>query len=188
MRGGRDMPRVCQRMPTGRRVSCASTPAWAAILGYGAVPHRANQRTHFDASLKPRPVDRRRYAASTRRVEVQAILASMWVDEDGVAHTVALPEPQQLMSKSFRRALDQLRRSHPTQIDEILSNAEDAIFSDGAVTPDEPGVRAHYEGHPPPIEILQGDPRTPDDLAQTINQVEPRWRLDAVLALQDYVD
>ena len=125
---------------------------------------------------------------STRGVVIQAILASMWVDQDGVAHTVALPKPQQLMSKSFRRALDQLRRSHPTQIHDVLSNAEDAILSDGALTADEPEARAHYEGHPPPIGILQGDPRTPDGLAQIINQVEPRWRLDAVLTLEDYVD
>jgi hypothetical protein len=112
----------------------------------------------------------------------------MWVDEEGVAHTVALPKPQQLMTTSFRRARDELLHSHRTRLDELLAEAEDALLTEGALAPDEPEVRAHFEGRPPPVKVLRGEPETPEDLAEAIGQVEARWRLDAVLALQDYVD
>lgn len=80
----------------------------------------------------------------------------MWVTEDGVAHTVALPNPQQLMTENFRRALDQLHSKVPVQVEKVLDQAEDSLFSDGGVTPDDPDVLAQYEGCPPPVKILRG--------------------------------
>ena len=113
--------------------------------------------------------------------------AGMWVSEDGVAHTVSLPKPQQLMTRDFRRALDQLHSRLPVQVEKVLDEAEDSLFSDGGVLPDDPDVFAQYEGRPPPVKILRGPLTTPEDLAASLDRVEPRWRLDAVMALQDYI-
>lgn len=112
----------------------------------------------------------------------------MWVDDEGVAHTVALPKPRQLMTKSFRRALGALVDSHGARLDELLAEAEDTLLAGGALTPDEPEVRVIFEGRPPPAKILHGEPKSPEAVAEAVGQVDTRWRLDVVLALQDYVD
>ena len=111
----------------------------------------------------------------------------MWVSEDGVAHTVSLPKPQQLMTEKFRLALDHLHSTLPVQVEKVLDEAEDSLFSDGGMTPDDPDAFAQYEGCPPPVKILRGHLTSPEDLAASLDRVERRWRLDAVMALQDYI-
>jgi hypothetical protein len=122
-------------------------------------------------------------ATPARSVDTSGI----WVSEDGVAHTVSLAKPQQLMTKKFRRALDQLHSMLPVQVERVLDEAEDSLFSDGDAIPDEPDVFAHYEGRPPPVKILRGHLTSPENLAASLDRVERRWRLDAVMALQDYI-
>jgi hypothetical protein len=48
--------------------------------------------------------------------------SGMWVSEDGVAHTVSLPKPQQLMTKRFRRALGQVHSALPVQVENPCSS------------------------------------------------------------------
>ena len=40
----------------------------------------------------------------------------------------------------------------------------------------------------PPSDLLRGQVTTPDDVARAIDQVEASWRLDAIMALVDYLD
>ena len=52
----------------------------------------------------------------------------MWVDEHGVAHTVALPKPKVLMTKSFRGSLKAVVRSNPEAVGAALETAEEQCF------------------------------------------------------------
>ena len=110
----------------------------------------------------------------------------MWVDDDGVAHTVALPKPKQLMTKSFRGSLQRVVQSDPEAVEVALETAEEQMFE---VKPAAavPTVEAGFVGLPPPRKILRGSLEDVADLLAALERVDPRWKLDAILALQDYI-
>ena len=109
----------------------------------------------------------------------------MWIDDDGVTHTVALPDPTWVMSKDFRESLDGLvaggREALRLVVERAEARANEADWSD--LRGSEIHVRAAA-----PVGLLHGRVMNPDDLAQAIDQVVPRWQLDAILALDDYLD
>ena len=55
----------------------------------------------------------------------------MWVDEHGIAHTVALPKPKMLMTKSFRGSLEAVVRSDPEAAEVALETAEEQLIETG---------------------------------------------------------
>lgn len=112
----------------------------------------------------------------------------VWVDEQGVAHTVALPKPKQVMTKSFRHSVDFLLRTERAQVETVLAAAEEAIFEHGPGEQIDPSTEAEFEGLPPQRKILDGVLAEAKDLRSAIDAVDLRWPLDVVLALQDYVD
>jgi hypothetical protein len=112
----------------------------------------------------------------------------VWVDEQGVAHTVALPKPKQVMTKSFRHCVDSLVRTERAQVETVLAAAEEAIFERGLGESIDPGTETEFEGRTPPAKVLDGVLVEAKDLTSAIDAVDIRWRLDVVLALQDYVD
>ncbi len=108
----------------------------------------------------------------------------MWVTADGVAHTVALPEPRQVLSP---RALESLTVLMTTAAEDLLlatiERAQDAVL-EGPLHPDEDdgGV-----GCAPSPEVLDADVSTLDAVLAAIRDVDLRWRLDVVMALDDIV-
>lgn len=113
--------------------------------------------------------------------------SGMWVDYDGVAHTVALPRPKQLMTKSFRVSLEVLVQSDPDAVQAALEIAEEQVFEvePAAAAPE---VEARFVGLPPPRKILRGSVEDVSGLVAALDRVDQRWRLDAILALHDYID
>jgi hypothetical protein len=109
----------------------------------------------------------------------------MWVTADGVAHTVALPSPSELLTERALVAFENLRKGLGDEpLEELLEDEESAIFED-TLTQDTDG---RFVGLTPPRAILDGDLSTADLLVATVRAVDQRWRLDVVLALQDLID
>lgn len=109
----------------------------------------------------------------------------MWIDDRGVVHTVALPDPTGLMTPEFRRGFDAMALSHRQELQRVIDAADEEISeADLIASADED----QYVACSPPLEILRGDVRRPDDVRLSIQQVSERWRLDVVLALDDYLD
>ena len=48
----------------------------------------------------------------------------MWIDDDGVTHTAALPDPSDVMSEEFRTGLDALVVAHRLDVADVLQQAE----------------------------------------------------------------
>ncbi len=111
----------------------------------------------------------------------------MWVDEHGVAHTVALPKSKVLMTKSFRGSLEALLRSDPDTVGAALETAEEQMFAAGPMAA-EAAVEAQFVGLPPPRKILRGSMEDMSGVLAALEGVDRRWRLDAILAMQDYID
>lgn len=115
------------------------------------------------------------------------IVPGMWIDDDGGAHTAALPDPATLMSDEFRTSFDALVSSHRQEVEEVLEAAEVHVFEHDLSGLAGPQGDAEYLGVPPPQRLLQGSLSTTEDLVRTLERTDLRWRLDAVLALDDYI-
>lgn len=108
----------------------------------------------------------------------------MWIDADGVVHTVALPDPTDVMTDRFRTSLDQLISQDSDAVAELIAEEQDRFFDGEAVTTD---GEDEYASAAPPVGLLDKLVRTTEELRSTIADVDIRWRLDVLLALEDYV-
>ena len=110
---------------------------------------------------------------------------AVWVDGEGVGHTAALPDPTRVMTADFQATLDALIGRDREAVRGIVEHAEKRAYE--ADWSDLAGSEIHV-GAPAPADLLRGHLASPDDVARAIDQVVPRWRLDVILALDDYVD
>lgn len=110
----------------------------------------------------------------------------MWVDEEGVCHTVALPDPTDLMSDVFRQSLDQLMLQDQEDLDEAIETEEMRFFDERAGLLVRDADEVEFVGAAPPLGLLAEPVGTVDDLRQVIRGIDDRWRLDVLLALDDY--
>lgn len=92
------------------------------------------------------------------------------------------------MTKSFRYSVDALLRTERAQVETVLVAAEEAILDHAIGEPIDPGTETEFAGRPSPVKVLDGVLAEAQDLRSAIDAVDLRWRLDVVLALQDYVD
>lgn len=109
----------------------------------------------------------------------------MWVDGKGVLHTVALPDPTDVMTGEFRRGLDSLLAAERERLSDIVEDVQARLLEMdwSHVNRSESGIEAT-----PPRDLLRGAVRTFDDVSDAIERVQERWRLDVALALEDYID
>jgi hypothetical protein len=114
------------------------------------------------------------------------MIDAMWIDREGVAHTVSLPDPTAIMDASFTEGLASLDESARATVRTILEGAQVRVFTAvlaGSMSPDDSLV-----GAVPPMGLLVGPVRVPADVAEAIQRVDPHWRLDAITALDEYID
>jgi hypothetical protein len=111
----------------------------------------------------------------------------MWVDSDGVGHTVALPDPESRLDPSFLRVV----RTHFGELDEdFLDDFEGEIIGE-SVARLRPETRV---GKPLPNRFQIGtgldDLGKPvsDLLRDAVRNLPVRWRLDALLVTVDAYD
>jgi hypothetical protein len=109
----------------------------------------------------------------------------MWVDDDGVCHTVALPDPTVLMSDAFRESLDRLLMTEQEEVAKAVE-MEEARFYEGASRSHGTESEAEFVGVVPP-EVLTEPVASVADLTSLLGRLDYRWRLDALVALDDYL-
>lgn len=109
----------------------------------------------------------------------------MWVTPDGVQHTLALPEPVDVLSARGLETFAVLvaaadRDDLELWIDDRLIALHDASF--------EPDPEGLFFERVPAAGLLDGDLSTLDGLAAALDAVDPRWQVDLLLALHDVLD
>jgi len=112
-------------------------------------------------------------------------VACMWIDERGVAHTVTLPDPTELMSGTFRRAFDALISVNRVVVAALLERVEEQIYEQEIWSLP---VDLTFEQMSPPVGVLNGEVWAEGQLEAVLAEVDFRWKLDAVIGLVDYVD
>lgn len=109
----------------------------------------------------------------------------MWVDGQGVLHTVALPDPTDVMTDEFRRGLDSLLAAERARLSDIVEEAQMRLLE---MEWSHMGRSESDVESTPPRDLLHGAVHTSDDVSDAIEGVPERWRLDVALALEDYID
>lgn len=112
----------------------------------------------------------------------------MWVDEGGVAHTVALPDPSDLMSDGIQAQLRLLAREDAGQLWVELDACEAQVYEEILARHWDPESEAEYVRAPPPVGLLAGWIATPKDLHDVLTRTDLRWRLDVICAVGDFID
>jgi hypothetical protein len=135
--------------------------------------------------LAPRTAPHRHASALDGRA---VTLPHMWIDADGVAHSVALPDPSDLMSVEFRTGLDDLLTRESTAVSQIVEDEEDRFFDEDLTTLADVEKESAFEGLAPPRSVLDGHVGAPDDVRTAIANADWRWRLDVICALDDYIE
>jgi hypothetical protein len=110
----------------------------------------------------------------------------MWKSPDGTAHTVALPDPTSAMTDAFVRSLTSLG---PAEREMLLEAAEDLYDSlDDILDAMEPREPRSPEEDALPANFLQGEFTSGTAIRQYLDSIEPVWRLDGYLAVEDLLD
>lgn len=109
----------------------------------------------------------------------------MWVDGQGVLHTVALPDPTDVMTGEFRRGLDALLAAERERLSGIVEEVQIRLLKMdwSHMSRSDSDVEST-----PPQALLHGAVHTSGDISDAIERVQERWRLDVALALEDYID
>lgn len=111
----------------------------------------------------------------------------MWVDDQSVCHTVGLPEPTVLMSDAFRESLDRLLAEHMEEVAEVIAAEEARFFEEQALVSVSLAEEREFMGTPPPAMLVTEALANVNDLRSLIHEINRRWRLDALTALDDYI-
>lgn len=109
----------------------------------------------------------------------------MWITDDGVLHTAALPDPADAMTESFRNSLDSLFLYTEGTILEILDEDQDALIEEFSENPPPDAHGLVAQGLPD--QYLDGEFSSADDLMAYLRNADPSWRLDSYLAVSDYI-
>ena len=113
----------------------------------------------------------------------------MWRTSDGVTHTVALPNPAQPFTDEAAEAI----RKFATAMgqdgwDALLEELADAAIAASDEHPFAAEQETEYEAAPPPIGAFTALVSDAEDLRAAVARLPWRWRLDAVLAMEDLAD
>lgn len=111
----------------------------------------------------------------------------MWIDARGVAHTVALPNPVDVMSQQFKASFDVLLSVDREAVFDVLERAEERMFDEDISILADPEKESAFERQTPPRPLLDGEVRSADEVNAAVGRTDWRWRLDVVCALIDYI-
>lgn len=113
----------------------------------------------------------------------------MWRSADGVLHTVALPDPRTAFSaralpdvESMIEALDDER------FQDALEDAEQELVEYWSSRAVDPEAEAPFDAAPVPPGTFDASVADSAELLGALRRIEPRWRLDVLMALQDLLD
>jgi hypothetical protein len=111
----------------------------------------------------------------------------MWRTPDGVAHTVALPDPTYAMTPEFVESLDRLDASERQRLTSLITVSMNVVF-DARPEDVDPVDLESTEWDALPDGYLHGSYPTARDLITYLGEIEARWRLDSLEAVDDYLD
>ena len=111
----------------------------------------------------------------------------MWLDERGVIHTCAFADPSMVVKDELLADIHRLARADVQAVDDELERLEEEFFESFEIDYDRNAEDAFVEQWLP-MGILAGRASSLVSLRELIAGVDQRWRLDAILVVQDLAD
>jgi hypothetical protein len=109
----------------------------------------------------------------------------MWLTADRIIHTVALPNPEEVLGPVAARCWAELIARTPAEslADRLESHEEEIYDLELSADSDSEFFEAT-----PPVGVFDVEFTSLDELNDAIRAVETRWRIDVVAALTDLND
>jgi hypothetical protein len=118
----------------------------------------------------------------------------MWLTADGRLHTVAVPDPRTVLSLELPtgRPLGRLPEEHLTRLQTAVEELEERCVTEAAALPFDAATEAGFaDGIPEHVRLVLTGSTAEEQaasLAQQVDALPIRWRLDQVMALQDLLE
>ena len=121
-------------------------------------------------------------------MDERAIVDVMWRSADGVLHTVAAPDPGRLFTDAAWAAIEQLLdEADHEDVSDALERGQWALYDYWDERPVHEAAEAPFVALPAPIGLFDRVLASLSELETALAEVDPRWRLDVALALEDLV-
>ncbi len=113
----------------------------------------------------------------------------MWRGDDGRFHTIALPDPGEVFTDVALAAIEQvLDQANYEDIAELVERRELAVVEYWEDRPVDGEAEAPFVDLPPPMGLFNRVVASLSELEAALTEVDPRWELDVVTALDDLVE
>lgn len=109
----------------------------------------------------------------------------MWLDPDGVAHTVAVPDWSEVVAL---RVVGRGGELDAAALLAVLDALEERTYAEIAVIPYDGARERAFVGQVPAHRVLRLPDGDPAALVAQLGSVDLRWRLDHLTALRDLLD
>ena len=110
----------------------------------------------------------------------------MWRGDDGRFHTVALPHPGEVFTDAALAAIEHvLARAKSGDIAELVERRELAVVEYWDDRPVDGEAEAPFVDSTPPVGLFDRVVGSLSELEDAVADVDPRWGLDVVTALDD---
>lgn len=111
----------------------------------------------------------------------------MWLDSEGVTHTVALPDPSSAMSPETVASLDSLSIDERSRVLDLL---DDYYWNDYIAASRTDMIKSPLapEGAALPDGFLKGRAESAEQALAIVRATEPAWRIDVLEVIQDYLE
>jgi hypothetical protein len=105
----------------------------------------------------------------------------MWVTDDGVQHVLELPDPADVLTPAALESFARLVSERSAQLVELDLDDRLIALAENGFAPDADG---RFVECAPAAGLLAGDLSSLDGLDAALADIDPRWQVDLLFALQ----
>lgn len=120
--------------------------------------------------------------------DVDGYCAAVWIDDHGITHTVALPDPAVAMSPHAVRGLEMLTEIARSEVLDALDNWYWNEYVTGEARAQMIAEGLGPLGVPLPAGYITAVIASAGDAVALVRATDPAWRIDVLEALQDYLE
>lgn len=120
--------------------------------------------------------------------DVNGNRADVWIDDHGITHTIALPDPAAGMSPDAVRGLDALTEKARSEILDALDDWYWNEYVSGEARSQMIAEGLGPSGVPLPDGYITAVIASAGDAVAVVRATDPAWRIDVLEALQDYLE
>jgi hypothetical protein len=113
----------------------------------------------------------------------------VWRGSDGRFHTIALPDPSEAFTSAAAAAVRQvLDKAEYDDVESLLERLELSLVEHWDTRPRDEEAEASFVDMPVPPRLFDRVVASLPEMEAALDEVDPRWRLDVAMAVDDLAD